>query len=877
MSQNIYHFILRYSWKYQILLLLLTISSFPFLYYSLELPKQIINQAIGSFDPNTAFLGYSFTQVEYLLTLTALFLLLVILNGIFKYYINTFKGRLGERMLRRLRYELYTRVLRFPLGHFKKLSSGEIISMVTIEVEPLGGFSGEAFAQPVFQGGTLFIYILFIFLQDPYLGLATVMMYPFQGFLISRLQQRVNQLGKQRVRAVRQISTKIGETVNGAQEIHNHDMSLYHKADISFGLGKIFNIRYEIYQRKFAIKFINNFINQLTPFFLYSIGGYLVIIGQLSFGSLVAVLAAYKDMAAPWRELLVYYQFKEDSRIKYKQVIEQFQPSGMLDTEIQEREAAEGDTVRGVLELTKVGLEEIGNQPLIDSLSCRIQTDKFSAFVGNQDEYLPLLLARLLFPNEGTILLNEKKFTSLPQSVTGRKIGYIGPTPYLFSGSLRRNILYGLGQRPAAPFPDSPTKTDKIILQEAYQTDNSPYLLSEDWFHAGLYYSSKEEFAQTLHTLLERVDLRQDIYEFGLQSMIQAQDHPDLVNDILKARQAAQVALRDSNLNDLVYPFKRNLFNPNATVIENLLFGTPIGETFLPMNAAKQPYLRQTLEQMDLTAPLVHGGYAVAQVMVEIFSDLSVNSAFLERFSFISPEDLPILESLLFRLSAGNLANIDEEDKTHLLSLAFKLIPNQHRLGIITADLQEKIIQARHAFIENLPSSLTSAIEFFDFERYNNKTTIRDNILFGRILPSHIQSKGKEFQTIISSVLDQSGLRDRIIDIGMESDVGIAGSRLSTLQRQKINIVRTLLKKPEILIIDRATAGFDPAFQEQLRDLFVEWCRGKGLIWFVHTPRLALDADVVFILEERRVREHGSPEDLMKNPESVFSGLFSES
>ena len=41
-----------------------------------------------------------------LFALSCVFLLLVIINGLFKFYINTYKGRLGERMLRRIRFEL---------------------------------------------------------------------------------------------------------------------------------------------------------------------------------------------------------------------------------------------------------------------------------------------------------------------------------------------------------------------------------------------------------------------------------------------------------------------------------------------------------------------------------------------------------------------------------------------------------------------------------------------------------------------------------------------------------------------------------------------------------------------------------------------------
>ena len=71
---------------------------------------------------------------------------------------------------------------------------------------------------------------------------------------------------------------------------------------------------------------MNNFLALLTPFFFYSIGGWLVIVGDMTVGSLIAVLGAYKDVSAPWKMLLGYYQRKEDARIKYEQLIEKFEP-----------------------------------------------------------------------------------------------------------------------------------------------------------------------------------------------------------------------------------------------------------------------------------------------------------------------------------------------------------------------------------------------------------------------------------------------------------------------------------------------------------------------------------------------------------------------
>src|SRR3546814_2750186 len=88
--------------------------------------------------PITLVDGIELERIPYLVATSLLFLLLVVINGGFKLYINTAKGRMGERMLRRLRFELFDRVLRFPGSHLRKVKQAEIATMVKDEVEPLG-------------------------------------------------------------------------------------------------------------------------------------------------------------------------------------------------------------------------------------------------------------------------------------------------------------------------------------------------------------------------------------------------------------------------------------------------------------------------------------------------------------------------------------------------------------------------------------------------------------------------------------------------------------------------------------------------------------------------------------------------------------------
>ena len=223
----------------------MTFSSFPFLYASLELPKIIINKGIAASDfPKTVY-GVELQQVQYLAILCGIFLLLVLANGAFKYFINLYKGRLGERMLRRFRYQLFSHTLRFPTSHFRRTSQGEVIAMITSEVEPLGGFIGDAVAQPAFQGGTLLTILIFMFAQDIVLGIAAIALYPLQIYLIPKLQRQVNALAKERVRTVRRLAENIGETVSAIEEVHANDTAELHRAHFSRLVGTIYGIRLE--------------------------------------------------------------------------------------------------------------------------------------------------------------------------------------------------------------------------------------------------------------------------------------------------------------------------------------------------------------------------------------------------------------------------------------------------------------------------------------------------------------------------------------------------------------------------------------------------------------------------------------------------------
>ena len=277
LDPNLSRYIWRHTKPQQIwILCVVALSMIPY-FMSFNLPKMIVNgpiQGAGFESPEATqtFLRLAFTlpglgeivlfpgmeleRVSTLMALSAVFLLLVIINGLFKYYINIYKGRLGERLLRRLRYSLVDRVLRFPPSVFKRMKGSEIASMVKDEVEPIGGFTGDAFVSPALLGGQALTALGFIFVQSVPLGLITAALVSVQVFIIPKMRRRLLVLGRERQLTARQLSGRVSEIVDGIHTIHAYDTSNYERADIAARLGRIFKIRFDIYQWKFMVKFL---------------------------------------------------------------------------------------------------------------------------------------------------------------------------------------------------------------------------------------------------------------------------------------------------------------------------------------------------------------------------------------------------------------------------------------------------------------------------------------------------------------------------------------------------------------------------------------------------------------------------------------------
>jgi putative ABC transport system ATP-binding protein len=889
MERALFGFIVKYSKREQLLIVPLVVLSMLFYYASLDLPKTIINQPIQgkgfpSPESTAAFLrinlslpdflggtslrvfdGFPLERVPYLVALTLTFLALIVISGLIKFQINTMKGWMGERMLRRLRYDLFDHILRFPLRHVRRVKSAEMATMINNEVEPLGGFVGEALITPLYLGGQALTALFFILFQHVYLGLVAFGMVMMQAVIIPKMRRRLLVLSKERQIAARQLAGRIAECVDGVVEIHAHDTSNYERAEFSARLGRLFLIRFEHFQRKFLIKFLNNLLSQITPFLFYLVGGYLAISGRLDIGALVAVIAAYKDLPGPVKELIDWDQERMDTSIKYAQVIEQFSVDDLAPPAHQQLSEAPQLPSSGMVRVSNLSLLDDSGTKVLDGVSFESPMAQHVAIVGPNgcgSGELAQLLASLVRPSGGSVEMDGIDMTRAPEAVTGRAVAYVGAASYLFPVSVRENLVYGLKHRPMADatYASEARRMRERQLREAIRAGNSPLDINAQWLDYGAAgVSGPHDIEDRILEILKTVDLEETLFEIGLKSAVSSVHSPGLADDILRARETMR---NHPDVKDLVERFDIERYNRNATMAENLLFGTPVGKMFDMESLALNAYVRKVLTDTGLSDDLLKVGHKLAETMLELFSDLPPGHELFERFSFIAYDDLPNVKDILSRVASMGLDRIAHSERNLLLGLPFKLVITKHRLGLIDEALEGRILEARRHFAENLPEDMRDSIAFFDPLRYNGAASLQDNILFGKIATSQADGSA-QIGALMRQILDELSLRSLVLRIGLNYQVGNGGARLSVPDRQKVAIGRALLKRPSVLILDQASAVMDPIAQNRLVTSVLACRQGISVYWVLSRADLAQRFGLVLVMEHGKLAEQGPYQDLV--------------
>jgi subfamily B ATP-binding cassette protein MsbA len=225
--------------------------------------------------------------------------------------------------------------------------------------------------------------------------------------------------------------------------------------------------------------------------------------------------------------------------------------------------------------------------------------------------------------------------------------------------------------------------------------------------------------------------------------------------------------------------------------------------------------------------------------------------------SFSYNEETPILKNVNLKMKAGQVSALvgpTGAGKTSIISLIPRFYdPSGGRIKIDGTDIrqfQQKSLRHQMSFV------LQETVLFH--------APLWQNIAYGR--PGATRA-----EIIKAAELANASEFIEKLPAGYNTIVGERGMTLSGGQRQRIAIARAIIRNTPILILDEPTSGLDSASEKLVFEALDRLMEGKTVVVIAHRLSTIQRADMIFVVKDGEVVEHGKHEELMR-----LNGVYAE-
>lgn len=373
---------------------------------------------------------------------SSLLLLAVYAIGVVASYIQIrTMGGVGRQVLFSLRNQLFAKLQDLPLAFFTENKAGDLISRVNNDTDKLNQFVAQAFMQFVSSLFLMTGVAVFVLALNWRLGIAALL--PAIGvFLVTKATSAwVKRRNLRSMQTLGALSAEVQES------LHNF------KVVVAFNRLDYFQNRFKIaneanYGASVSAGFANNvfmpmygFAHHMAMLLVVAYGIILIGATETTAGLLIGFLLYVNNFYGPMRQLATVWSSFQLALAALDRISEVL----ALESDMP-LVAADQPESSSILQFRKVHFQYPGGKEVLRDITLELEKGKAYALVGptgGGKTTTASLMARLYDSTAGSILFDGQDIRSVPPAERARKIGVIPQDPFLFTGTVRDNLVYG--------------------------------------------------------------------------------------------------------------------------------------------------------------------------------------------------------------------------------------------------------------------------------------------------------------------------------------------------------------------------------------------------------------------------------------------------